>query len=342
MMSSVHPAHRHDVSSHQHSHAFTAQGGEQRQHALGLVALLTLVTMVVELVAGYTSGSLSLTADGWHMGSHAGALGGAWLAARLARHAHEKAHYAFGGWKIEVLAGYSSALLLAAVSIALAIDGVQRLLAPQAVAYAEAMVVAVLGLAINVASAWLLSRGESASRQHDHHPHGHGPAHHHHHHHHGHHHDHNFRAAYLHVVADALTSVLAIAALAGGLWWHVGWADAVVGLVAAAVIGKWAFGLLKDTAKALVDATSETALRDAVRAAIEGDHDAQLTDLHVWQVGPQAWSAALSLVADTPLPADDYRQRLAPIHQLRHITVEVHRCPLGTCSGSAAGVQAAR
>ncbi len=317
------PLHRHDVSSHQHSHAFIASGGERRQHALGVVALLTLVTMVAELVAGYASGSLALTADGWHMGSHAGALGGAWLAARLARRAHDKAHYAFGGWKIEVLAGYSSALLLAAVAVALAVDGVERLVHPETVAYREAIVVAVLGLLVNLASAWLLARGEAHGHDHAH---GAGHAHHHHH-----HHDHNFRAAYLHVVADALTSVLAIGALAAGLWWQVGWADAAVGLFAAVVIGRWALGLLRETAKALVDATSEAPLRDAVRAAIEADRDAQLTDLHVWQVGPDAWSAALSLVADAPLPAADYRRRLAPIRQLRHITVEVHRCDAGPC-----------
>lgn len=317
--------HRHDTASHQHSHSFVAQGGEHRLQALGLVALLTLVMMAVELVAGYASGSLALTADGWHMGSHAGALGGAWLAARLARQAHDKAHYAFGGWKIEVLSGYSSALLLAAVAVALAVDGVQRLLRPEAVAYGEAMGVAVVGLLVNIASAWLLSRGEAASHAHAHHAHAHGHTHHV-------HHDHNFRAAYLHVVADALTSVLAIAALAAGLWWQIGWADAVVGLFAALVIGRWALGLLRDTAKALVDATSEAPLRDAVRAAIEADGDAQVTDLHVWQVGPEAWSAALSLVADAPLTAEDYRQRLAPVRALRHITVEVHRCRLAPCA----------
>ncbi len=338
----VHPMtatapHHHDLSAHQHSHAFTAQGGEHRQQALGLVALLTLVTMVIELVAGYSSGSLALTADGWHMGSHAGALGGAWLAARLARSAHEKAQYAFGGWKIEVLAGYSSALLLAAVAIALAVDGVQRLLHPEPVAYREAMVVAVFGLVVNVASAWLLSRGnaaaDKASHGHDHDQpreagHHQGHSHGHHHGHHGHHHDHNFQAAYLHVVADALTSVLAIAALAAGLWWQVTWADAVVGLVAAFVIGRWALGLLRDTARALVDATADEALRDAVRAAVESDHDAKIADLHVWQVGPEAWCAAISLVADAPLTAAEYRTRLKPLHQLRHITVEVHRCSL--------------
>lgn len=321
--------HHHDLSAHQHSHAFTAQGGEHRQQALGLVAVLTLVTMVIELVAGYSSGSLALTADGWHMGSHAGALGGAWLAARLARNAHEKAHYAFGGWKIEVLAGYSSALLLAAVALSLAVDGVQRLLHPENVAYIEAMVVAVFGLVVNVASAWLLSRGNAAADKASHsHEAGHHHGHHHGHSHHHHHHDHNFQAAYLHVVADALTSVLAIAALAAGLWWQITWADAVVGLVAAFVIGRWALGLLRDTARALVDATADEALRDAVRAAIESDHDAKIADLHVWQVGPEAWCAAISLVADAPLTAADYRARLKPLHQLRHITVEVHRCSL--------------
>lgn len=330
-MTAAHASHpRHDTAAFEHSHAFTAQGGEHRQHALGLVALLTLVMMVIELIAGYASGSLALTADGWHMGSHAGALGGAWLAARLARQAHQKAHYAFGGWKIEVLAGYSSALLLAAVALGIAVDGIQRLLQPEAVAYREAMVVAVVGLAVNIASAWLLSRGEAQGHAHHHHHHGHGHGHGHHDHH---HHDHNFRAAYLHVVADALTSVLAIAALAAGLWWQVRWADAVVGLFAALVIGRWSLGLLRDTAKALVDATSETTLRDAVRAAIEADHDAQVTDLHVWQVGPQAWSAALTVVADAPLDAAAYRERLKPVHALQHITVEVHRCRAGHCAG---------
>lgn len=333
--------HRHDTAAQHHSHAFVSQGGEQRVHALGQVALLTLAMMAVELFAGYTSGSLALTADGWHMGSHAGAIGGAWLAARLARQAHEKAHYAFGGWKIEVLAGYSSALLLAAVALGIAWDGVLRLLQPAPVAYEEAMVVAVIGLAVNLASAWLLARGESGGHGHAHgHGHSHGHAHDHRHAHAhtpghaGHaHHDHNFRAAYLHVVADALTSVLAIAALAAGLWWQLWWADAVVGLFAAVVIGRWSLGLLRDTARALVDATSEAPLRDAVRAAIEADHDAQLTDLHVWQVGPQAWSAALTLVADAPLDAAAYRARLAPLQALRHITVEVHRCSVGTCTG---------
>jgi cation diffusion facilitator family transporter len=346
-------AHQHDLHAVRHSHAFGAVGAEQRSRALAWVTALTLVTMAVELVAGYASASLALTADGWHMGSHAAALGGAWLAARLAQRAHGHADYAFGGWKIEVLAGYSSALTLAAVALWLAFDSVQRLVQPAPVAYSEAMVVAVLGLLVNLASAWLLSRGQrgrthAAPDDHDGHPghhdhaahtdsrtsdhHGHGHSHGHHH---GHGHDHNFRAAYVHVLADALTSVLAIAALAAGLVWQLHWADPAVALVGAAVIGNWAWGLVRDTARVLVDATAEPTLRDAVRSAIECDHDAQLADLHLWQVGPAAYAGALTVVADLPLEAAAYRTRLKAIHALKHVTVEVHRCPQAAMTGSA-------
>ncbi len=190
------------------------------------------------------------------------------------------------------------------------------------------MTVAVLGLVVNLASAWLLARsGHDHHQGHDHH-HGHDHATHVHpgHEHHA-HHDHNFRAAYVHVLADALTSVLAIAALAGGLWLGWAWLDPVVALLGAVVIGQWAWGLLRQTARALVDATADTALRQAVRAAIESDGDAKIADLHVWQVGPQAWAVLVSVVADQPLEPLAYRERLAPLKQLRHITVEAHRCP---------------
>ena len=316
---SLHDPH-HDLHALHHTHAFGAAGAAQRSQALAWVTLLTLLTMAVELVAGYASASLALTADGWHMGSHAAALGGAWLAARLAQRAHGHASYAFGGWKIEVLAGYTSAVGLAAVAVWLAIDSLHRLIAPAPVAYAEALTVAVLGLLVNLASAWLLSRGH-AHPGHEvpgHHGHGHG------HHHHG--HDHNFRAAYLHVLADALTSVLAIAALAVGLLWQVRWADPVVALGGALVIGRWSVGLLRDSAGALVDATAAPDLRDATRVAIESDGDAQLSDLHIWQVGPTAYAAALTLVADRPLDTAAYRARLKPVQALQHVTIEVHRC----------------
>ena len=332
-------AHRHDLSPFHHSHAFGDGGELARGRALQTVAVITLVTMVVELIAGYWSGSLALTADGWHMGTHAAALGGAALAQRWSRRAAGHQAFAFGGWKIEVLAAYTSALLLMAVAVSLAVDSVQTLMAPRAIAYGEAMVVAVLGLVVNLASVWLLSRGGSAP---DHTPaepaHDHGAAHHAHgrthSHTHGHHrgHDHNYRGALLHVAADAFTSVLAIAALAGGLWWGWRWLDPVVALVGAAVIAQWSWGLIRDSGRALVDATAEAPLQQAVRAAIESDGDAKVADLHIWQVGGKAWAGAVCVVADRPLAADVYRQRLASVTALKHLTIEVNGC-----TGEAAG-----
>jgi cation diffusion facilitator family transporter len=333
-------AHRHDLSPFHHSHAFGDGGEQARGRALLAVTIITLVTMVVELVAGYWSGSLALTADGWHMGTHAAALGGAVLALGWSRRAAGHQAFAFGGWKIEVLAAYTSALLLMAVAVGLAVDSVQALMAPRAIAYGEAMAVAALGLVVNLASVWLLSRGGNApglatrEQGHEHgaahHTHGHT-----HDHHHGHHdgHDHNYRGALLHVAADAFTSVLAIAALAGGLWWGWRWLDPVVALVAAAVIAQWSWGLIRDSGRALVDATAEAPLQQAVRAAIESDGDAKVADLHIWQVGAKAWAGAVSVVADRPLEASVYRQRLVSVQALRHLTIEVN-----CCTGEAAGV----
>ena len=355
--------HQHDLGPFRHSHAFGDAGEASRGRALLAVTLVTLITMVAELAAGWWTGSLALTADGWHMGTHAAALGGAVLAMRWSRRARAHQDFAFGGWKIEVLAAYTSALLLAAVAIGLAVEAVHKLIEPQAVAYAEAMVVAVLGLLVNLASVALLARagadhhghGQGHAHSHAHgHAHEHAPGHSHghaashppggphshahdqpHQHAGGHVHagrpahqaDHNFRAAYVHVLADAFTSVLAIAALAAGLWLGWRWVDPLVAMVGAVVIGQWSWGLLRSTSLALVDATADAPLRQAVQAAIESDGDAKLADLHVWQIGPQAWSVVLSVVADEPLAAADYRARLQPLRQLRHVTVEVHRCP---------------
>jgi cation diffusion facilitator family transporter len=337
------PQHVHDLSPFHHNHDWQDAGAEGRSRALLAVTLLTLATMVAELLAGAWSGSLALLADGWHMGTHALALGGALLATRLAQRAHRNERYAFGGWKIEVLAAYTSGLLLLAVSAWLVVDGVSTLLHPHPIAYGEAMVVAVIGLLINLGSAWLLHRGATAGAHghahdddahahhdhhgHAHHGHGHGHAHAHGHSHgHGHHHDHNFNAAYLHVLADAVTSVLAIAALGGGLLYGWRWLDPLVALLGAAVISRWALGVLKVSAHALVDATASTELRAQVRHAIESDGDAKLADLHVWQVGPDAWSVVASVVADAPLEPAQYRHRLEHLHGVRHVTVEVHQC----------------
>jgi cation diffusion facilitator family transporter len=314
--------HTHDLAPFTHSHAFGDAHAPRRERALWWVTAITLVTMAGELGAGWWSGSLALTADGWHMGTHAFALGGAAGAALLSRRAQGSQRFAFGGWKIEVLAAYTSGLLLMAAAAAIALDAALALGAPRRVAYREAMGVAVLGLTVNLVCAWVLARaGAPPHRGHAHthdeahghdHAHGHG--------------DPNFAAAYLHVLADAVTSVLAIAALAGGLWWGLAWLDPVVAIVGAVVIGRWAVGVLRDSARALVDASAPPGLAAQIRALIEGDGDAKLSDLHVWQVGPGAHAAALSIVADRPLPCDAYQQRLRSVTSLRHATIEVHAC----------------
>jgi cation diffusion facilitator family transporter len=319
--------HQHELGPFLHAHDFRPTASEPRERALLQVTLLTLLTMLVELAAGWWTGSLALTADGWHMGTHALALGGAALAYRWSRQADQRgdARYAFGGWKIEVLAGYTSALALAAAALWLVVEAVGALRAPQPIAFGEAMAVAAIGLAVNLASAWMLARGSGtghAGHGHAHHDHtGHG---------HDHAHDHNFSAAYLHVLADALTSVLAIAALAGGLWLGWAWLDPLVALVGAGVIGVWAVGLLRSTARVLVDATGEPELLARVRDVVEADGDAQVTDLHLWQVGSASWSVVLTVVADRPLPAASYRARVEAIERVDHVTVEVHRCPAAT------------
>jgi cation diffusion facilitator family transporter len=356
--------HVHDLSPFDHSHAFADGGQGQRERALAAVTLLTLVTMVLELAVGWWTHSLALTADGWHMGTHALALGGAVLAYRLSRQAsqqraqprHRSAGYAFGGWKIEVLAAYTSGLVLLSVALWLAWEGVDTLRHPRGVDYRQALVVAVSGLLVNLLSVWLLARGTGGHAHAGHHGHGHSNGHahgpakahavdrgHEHDHDHAHdvheqgaasvakaaphhRHDHNFSAAYIHVIADAFTSVLAIAALAGGAWFGLAWLDPAVALVGALVIGQWAFSVLGGTARALVDATEDPAITQQVRELIESDGDAKVADLHVWQVGAQAWCAALSVVADAPLSAAAYRARLSGLPQLGHVTVEVHRC----------------
>ena len=315
------PAHAHDLSHFHHRHEFGDAGAATRERALRTVVILTFVTMFVELAVGAWTGSLALTADGWHMGTHAVALGGAVLAYRLSARAARRAGYAFGGWKIEVLAAYTSALLLMAVALWLVVEAVQTLRQPRPVDYTEAMVVAVLGLAVNLLSAWLLARG-SAVHAHGH-SHGHDHDHGHVQHAHG---DHNFSAAYLHVLADAFTSVLAIVALAGGAWFGVSWLDPAAALLGAAVIAQWSLGILRTSANALVDATADAALAETIRGCIEVDGDAKLSDLHVWQVGNNAWCAVVAVVADAPLSPLDYRQRLHGIKSLRHVTIEVHRC----------------
>jgi cation diffusion facilitator family transporter len=317
--------HEHDLSPFTHEHHFGAEGADARATALWQVTALTLATMLLELVFGYWSGSLALTADGWHMGTHALALGGAALAMLLAQRAQRSRRFAFGGWKIEMLAAYTSSLLLLAMSASLVWQALDHLRDPGHIAYVEAMVVALIGLLVNVASAWLLSRPSVAVAGGDHaHTQAHAQAHAHGHDHHG---DTNFRAAWLHVMADLFTSVLALAALAGGLWFGWRWLDPVVALVGAVIIARWAWGVLGASVRALIDANGDVRLQQQIRQRMEADGDTRVADLHVWQIGAQAHAAALSVVADAPRPTAEYQRRLHDLPTLRHVTLEVHRCP---------------
>ncbi len=280
---------------------------------------LTAVMMVLELVVGTLTRSLSLTADGWHMATHVGALGLTAVAYWYARTRAHQQRFAFGTGKIYALAGFTSAGLLVAVAIAMLIEGVKRLMHPEAVDFGDALPVAVLGLAINVLSAFLLNVKE------EHHGHGHSLVHHDHHHHEG--HDHNLRAAYLHVVADALTSVLAIAALLAGRYLHWSWLDPVVAIVASGVILKWGFGLLGECASQLIDISPSLELRAKVKSALESLGDTQVADLHLWRVSPTQLACVVTVNASKPSTLHAYKAAVRAAAPIDHLTVEVSHRP---------------
>jgi cation diffusion facilitator family transporter len=324
----------HDLTAWRHEHAFDA-GNRAGESRTWIVVGITAVTMVAEIVGGWLTGSMALLADGWHMGTHVAALAMAGIAYALARRWSRDERFAFGTWKIEVLGAFSSALVLAIVAAAMAVESVFRLVSPQPIAFGTALAVAVVGLLVNVASAFVLS-----GHDHDHdHDHGHDHDHDHHHHDHddaphdrGHgHHDLNMRAAYMHVLADAFTSVLAIAALAAGMMAGWTWLDPAMGIVGSAVIAWWAKGLISQSARVLLDREMDSPVASRVRLAVESDGDAEIADLHVWRVGRASYACIVSIVAREPLTPDGYRQRLAGIRGLAHVSVEVNRCPHERC-----------
>ena len=305
-----------DLEDLAHDHVFLGAAHDDHARRTLWVVGLTAVMMVAEISAGYWTGSRALLADGFHMATHAGALAVAAVAYLLARRYAGERRFTFGTGKIGDLAGFASALVLGMVAIGIGVESVKRLLEPTTVAFGEATIVAVVGLAVNLVSALLLGAG------HDHHAHDHhGHDHHHDHSHHGVHDsgDNNLRSAYMHVLADALTSVLAIVALLAGrlLGWV--WLDPVMGIVGALVIGRWSWTLMRDTAGVLLDATDAHVAAE-VRELLEGPGDARICDLHVWRVGPQAHAAIVSVVGG--LDAAEVRRRLAPVHELAHLTVE--------------------
>lgn len=314
--------HHDELHRHGHEHVFLGEAHDVHAKRTRYVVALTAAMMVVEIVAGWLTGSMALLADGLHMATHAGALGVAAIAYSYARRHARDPRFTFGTGKVGDLAGFASALVLAIIALGIGIESVQRLLTPAPVAYAEATWIAALGLAVNLVSAWLLGGGGDHGHQHGH---GHGHAHGHDHHHHGHGHDNNLRSAYLHVLADALTSVLAIAALLAGRFLGWTWMDAAMGIVGALLISRWSWGLLRDTSAVLVDGVSNTPLEAEIREGIE-DGDAVVTDLHVWQVGPGKYAAIVSLVAARPLRPRDYAARVTIHEELVHVTVEVNPC----------------
>ena len=335
----------HDLSGWQHSHSFDP-GNRAGERGTWVVVGITAATMVAEIVAGIITGSMALLADGWHMATHVVALSIAGLAYALARRWSGDHRFAFGTWKIEVLGAFTSALLLGVVALAMVWESCARLVHPEPIQYTAALVVAVIGLLVNLASAAVLHGPSASAHEHgahgDAHDHGHHAHHDHDHSHvhahdaaHGHgrehaphvaHHDLNLKSAYLHVMADAFTSVLAIAALAAGLWGGWRWLDPAMGIVGAIVIAWWSRGLLTDSARVLLDREMDSPIVARIRAAVQTDGDAEIADLHVWRVGRASYAAVMCIVAEHPLTPAAYRERVAGIESLAHVSVEVNRC----------------
>ncbi|MVA82693.1 CDF family Co(II)/Ni(II) efflux transporter DmeF [Agrobacterium vitis] len=326
-----HDSHGHGDHPHppgnRHSHVFLGRDHQRNERRTWAVIGVTTVMMVVEIVAGNLFGSMALTADGWHMATHAGAIFVSALAYSLARRHADNSGFTFGTGKFGDLAAFSSAIFLGLVAVIIAWESLWRVFQPVAINFSEAIVIAIIGLAVNLVCALLL--------QDDHH-HGHKHAHDHGHHEHGHHahseasgshggRDRNLRAAYIHVLADALTSVMAIAALLLGSFFGWLWLDPLIGVVGALVIGSWAFGLMRDSGMVLLDHVSEGEdLSGNIRRVIEAE-GADIADLHVWQLGPGHHGAIVSLVAHEPQSPAWYREKLSQIAALSHVTVEVER-----------------
>jgi len=299
-----------------HDHVFDA-GNPAAERGTRAVMWITAAMMVVEIVAGWWFNSMALLADGWHMSSHAVAIGLSAFAYATARRYARDPRFAFGTWKIEVLAGFASAVFLLCIAGMMVLGSLERLVAPRPIHYEQAMAIAALGLVVNVVCALILGRAHDG---HDHDHHGDHPGHEH-----AHHHDLNLKSAYLHVIADAATSVLAITALAGG--WIYGWAwlDPTMGIVGAALVGSWAIGLLKESGRALLDAEMDGPVVAEIRDALAGlPARTQILDLHVWRVGKGRYACIVSLAAAGPLVPEDVHACLAVHDEIVHVTAEVN------------------
>jgi len=311
----------------EHDHNYLSADHSRAERNTWRVIALTAVMMVVEIAAGTMLGSMALLADGWHMASHVSALGISAFAYAYARRHAGNTRYSFGTWKVGVLGGFSSAVVLGLIAALIAWESVGRFREPLTIDFDDAILVAFIGLVVNLISAWMLDmphgdHGHAADGAHEHAVRAKQ----------GGHHDHNLRAAYLHVVADALTSVLAIAALGTGKYLGWIWMDPLMGLVGAGIIARWSYGLVRDSARVLLDGDVEPELAERLRSRIEGHADNRIVDLHLWRVGPQQLCVIVSLVTHEPLPPEHYKQLLEGEIDLSHVTIEVNRCPGETCA----------
>lgn len=306
--------HSRSLEPWQHEHVFLGAAHARNERRTWLVVGLTAAMMVAEIAGGIVFGSMALLADGWHMSTHAAALAIAALAYQYARrHTHDPS-FAFGTGKLGDLAAFASAIVLGMIALMIGYESLLRLARPVPIAYTEAIAIAAVGLAVNLVCAWLLR--DEHGNHHDHADDHNG---------HQHHRDHNLRAAYLHVLADAVTSVLAIGGLILALSFGWPWIDAVVGLVGACVIASWSFGLIRDAGRVLLDVVPDTGIQGVIRERLEIDGD-RVADLHLWQVGPGHRAAIVTIVTDRPQAPIAYKDRLGGVAGLSHVTIEVEPC----------------
>jgi cation diffusion facilitator family transporter len=305
--------HTHSLDRWHHAHVFLGEKHDRHERRTWFVVALTAATMVAEVTGGTLFGSMAVVADGVHMSTHVAALAIAALAYRFARRHVADARFSFGTGKLGELAAFASALILLLIALLIAYESITRFFNPIAIKYDEAIAVACIGLTVNLVSAWLLSDEDH------HHAHAHDDDDHHH------SHDHNIRAAYIHVLADAVTSVLAICGLLMGRFYGLVWMDALVGIVGAGVIISWGIGLIRSSGTVLLDVVPSHGLADRVRARLEVGDDL-VADLHLWQLGPGHAGVIASVVTEHPQPPQAYKARLAGIAGLSHVTIEVHPC----------------
>ncbi len=305
--------HNENIGLWQHQHVFNVEKRAIEKRTL-IVVIITFITMIAEIFIGWLTNSMALFADGWHMGTHAFALGLSLFAYIFARKHAKDNKFTFGTWKIEILGAYSSAIVLGIVGLIMIFTSVERIINPLSIQYNQALFVAIIGLLVNLVCAVILNTEEHS------HEHNHGG--------HSHHHDHdlNQKSAYLHVIADALTSLLAITALLGAKYFKLNWLDPFMGIVGAGLVLRWAVLLIKDTAGILIEREMDSPIVEEIKKVVESDGDSKISDLHIWQVAQNKYACIVSIVAKNKYPVEEYKKRLSDIHELTHTTVEIFKC----------------